>query len=129
MGNGLRDYFKGWDERRIAEHNARVARGKGLSVDAGGVAPAPEPQRSIAPEPVAAPAREAVVQERCLVRVTSYRASLVDDDNLWIKDILDAIKESGAIFDDAPQWCKVERQQVKVAHRCEEWTKVEVMSL
>lgn len=129
MGNGLRDYFKGWDERRIAEHNARVARGKGLPVDAGGMAPAAEPQRSAAPEPVAAAAREAVVQERRLVRVTSFRMVPTDDDNIYHKDLLDALTESGAIFDDAPQWAKIERLQVKVEHKWQERTEVEVLSL
>jgi hypothetical protein len=129
MGNGLRDYFKGWDERRIAEHNARVARGKGLPVDVGSVAPVAEPQRSVAPEPVAAPAREAVVQERRLVRVTSYRCVLLDDDNLFSKDAIDALKESGAIVDDSKAWMELEEKQVKVWHKWEERTEIEVVSL
>jgi hypothetical protein len=129
MSNGLRDYFKGWDERRIAEHNARVARGKGLPVDAGSLAPSAEPKRSPAAEQVAAPTREAVVQERRLVRVTSFRARTTDDDNIYHKDLLDALTESGAIVDDSKAWIELERHQVKVGHVWQERTEVEVMSL
>jgi hypothetical protein len=129
MGNGLRDYFKGWDERRIAEHNARVARGKGLPVSAGSLAPTAEPQRSVAPEPLAAPAREAVVQERRLVRITSFRMVPTDDDNIYHKDLLDALTESGAIVDDSKKWIDLERLQVKVEHKWQERTEVEVLSL
>jgi hypothetical protein len=130
MGNGLRDYFKGWDEQRIAEHNARVAAGrrKGVVV-AGGVAPIAEPERGPAPEPVAAPAREAVVQERRLVRVTSFRMVPTDDDNIYHKDLLDALTQSGAIVDDSKVWIDLERIQVKVEHRWQERTEVEVLSL
>jgi hypothetical protein len=134
------DFFKNWTPEQLEAHNRAVEQGRGRlkrlnenqqtqpqpSHTPDRVAHTPEPQHSIAPEQVAPPEREAAMQRRCLVRITSFRVKPTDDDNIYWKDLLDALTKSGAIFDDSPQWIKIERQQVKVEHRFQERTEVEI---
>ena len=88
-----------------------------------------EPERSLAPEPMAKITREAPCQERRLVRIASFRVKLADYDNVYIKDVLDALKESGAIFDDAQAWCKTEVTQCVVPSSNLERTEITIERL
>ena len=52
---------------------------------------------------------------RVLVRVTSHRKRLIDEDNLCEKFVVDCCRYAGLIPGDAPGQTKIEVAQVKVA--------------
>ena len=66
--------------------------------------------------------------ERTSVIVTSYRTKLLDKDNAYYgaKPLLDSIKYAGFIHDDSEKEIQYEVVQIKVAHRKEERTVVEI---
>lgn len=68
-------------------------------------------------------------ENRTLVRITSLRTRLLDKDNLYggAKHLLDSIKKSGLIRDDSETEIDYEIKQVKVSHRNEERTEVEII--
>lgn len=63
---------------------------------------------------------------RRLVRFTSYRVSLADERNLEDKYFTDALRYAGILYQDTPQWAKIEVIQEKVDHHREERTVIEV---
>lgn len=62
-------------------------------------------------EPMGPPAREGKDAAKCAVRVTSFRTRCADERNLWDKYFIDALVKAGILFDDSPQWCRVEVTQ------------------
>jgi hypothetical protein len=60
-----------------------------------------------------------------IVRVTSYRARLLDEDNLAEKWHVDALRYAGCIPDDAPAQTHIEVSQVKVAKK-DQRTEIEI---
>ena len=66
---------------------------------------------------------------RFLVRVSSFRRRLLDEDNLSEKYFCDLCRYAGIIPGDAPDQAKIEVSQVKVATKDEEKTLVEVSRL
>lgn len=65
---------------------------------------------------------------RALVRITSHRVRLLDKDNLYrgAKALLDALRYSGAIRGDSEMEIDYQARQIKVAHRCEEKTVIDL---
>lgn len=63
---------------------------------------------------------------RFLVRVTSYRRRLLDEDNLCEKYHVDLCRYAGCVPSDAPGQTKIEVSQVKVKTKEEERTEVMV---
>lgn len=61
----------------------------------------------------AAPRVEAKAPERILVRVTSVRVRLLDEDNLAEKYVVDCCRYAGLIPSDAPATTKIEVAQRK----------------
>ena len=63
-----------------------------------------------------------------LLKLTSYRCHLLDDDNLrgGAKALVDCIKELGLISGDDPSAIILSVQQRKVSHRWQEKTLVEI---
>ena len=92
----------------------------------GGVAPDAIKQSNPVDEPVAEDAREVIDQTRRLVRITSFRVRLADERNLWDKHYVDALVEAGILFDDSPQFCKVEVSQQKVDGKQLERTEITI---
>lgn len=66
---------------------------------------------------------------RFLVRVTSVRIRLLDEDNLCVKYCLDLARYAGAIPDDAPGTTRIEARQRKPEEGEEEGTLIEVFKL
>lgn len=65
---------------------------------------------------------------RPIVRITSHRVRLLDKDNLYrgAKALLDALRYAGAISGDTEDQIDYRAQQIKVAHRTEEKTVIEI---
>jgi hypothetical protein len=63
---------------------------------------------------------------RFLVRVTSYRRRLLDEDNLCEKYHVDLCRYAGCVPTDAPGQTKIEVSQIKVKTKEEERTEVVV---
>lgn len=84
------------------------------------------------PEPVKAlgcpDARETKCATRPIVRITSCRIRLLDKDNLYrgCKSLLDALRYTGAIPGDSEMEIDYQARQIKVAHRREEKTVIEL---
>ena len=72
-----------------------------------------------------APVQKAVGQ-RFLVRVTSFRKRLLDEDNLAEKYHVDLLRYAGILPQDTPGICKIEVSQQKSK---KEFTRIEVMQL
>jgi hypothetical protein len=78
-------------------------------------------------EPLAQAQAEEGDTSRCLVRVTSYRSRLLDEDNLVAKYHIDALRYAGVLASDAPQHTHIECRQVKVHKGQTEGTLIEVI--
>jgi len=80
-----------------------------------------------------APLEKKTLQGQCgprfLVRVTSIRARLCDEDNLCEKFHVDLCRYAGVIPDDAPGEVKIEVCQKKAGKKEREETIVEVFEL
>ena len=65
---------------------------------------------------------------RACVRFVGYRTRPLDPDNFagGCKDLLDGLRHSGLISGDEPWKIKLETEQIKVAHRSEEKTVIEI---
>lgn len=65
---------------------------------------------------------------RITLGITSYRCRLLDEDNLTggCKQIIDALKYSGLLHDDSPKEISFKASQVRVAHRKDEKTVVDI---
>ena len=68
-------------------------------------------------------------KERPRVIITSYRTRLLDKDNAYsgAKYLLDSVKHSGFVHDDSEKEINYEVIQIKVAHRKEEHTTVDII--
>ena len=75
--------------------------------------------------PLAEEKGEARDTGRFLIRVTSYRNRLLDEDNLSEKYLCDLCRYSGIVPDDRPELTKIEVCQIKVPKE-QERTLVEV---
>lgn len=67
------------------------------------------------------------VPTRVLVRVTSYRCRLLDEDNLCEKYAVDCCRYSGLIPGDGPKQAKIEVCQEEVGSKTEERTLIEII--
>ena len=84
-------------------------------------------QQPASHEPLATAQAETGDTSRCLVRVTSYRTRLLDEDNLVAKYHVDALRYAGVLASDAPQHTHIECRQVKVHKGQPEGTLIEVI--
>lgn len=75
---------------------------------------------------LAAKAHEGQAGTRFLVRVTSCRQRLIDEDNLCEKYIVDLCRYAAIIPDDKAEQCKIEVCQKKVKTKPEEKTVIEI---
>lgn len=116
------------DERELNQWMAE--RGYELREDGwhkvGRVAPDAQRERNTGHEPVAESAGKNNDPKRYRVCITSYRCRLLDERNLYDKYFVDALQYAGAIYSDAPQWCKVEVRQYQVGNPGFERTEIEI---
>jgi hypothetical protein len=75
---------------------------------------------------LAAAERKGQGTRKCYVRVTSYRARLLDPDNLCVKYLIDALRNTGILEDDTPDHIALTVAQKKVKDRSQEKTLLEI---
>jgi hypothetical protein len=92
-------------------------------------APAPIMERRPRARPLAAGQAKEGNPGRVLVRVTSRRRRLLDEDNLCEKYAVDCCRYAGVIPSDAPDRAKIEVSQEKVTAKEDEGTLIEIFSL
>lgn len=98
---------------------------KGTTIDA--VRPQLEPSAATrAPRPKRTKAQN---PKRFLVRITSVRGRLIDEDNLCEKYVVDCCRYAGLLPGDGPGQTKIETAQRKVGEGEEEHTVVEVFEI
>lgn len=69
-------------------------------------------------------------EKRFVLRITRYATRLLDEDNLAGSKLLtDQLRYAGIIPSDAPDKLKIINDQVKVAHKAQERTEVEIKQL
>jgi len=83
-------------------------------------------ERDSRPRPLAAGQTQEGNPARFLVRVTSYRRRLLDEDNLCEKYFCDCCRYAGLLPEDSADVAKIEVCQIKVAHKHEEKTVIEI---
>jgi hypothetical protein len=93
--------------------------------------PASQPPAVVERDPQDEPLRTHEVQEnlpaRFLVRVTTARKRLCDEDNLCCKWVVDCLRTVGIIPDDRPDIAHIEVRQRKVGKEEKEHTIIEVI--
>lgn len=93
----------------------------------------PGPAPVLEPDSCDAPLGQKKVQrsigQRILVRVTSHRARLIDEDNLCEKYAIDLCRYAGIIIDDSPGEVKIEVRQFKTLKGEDERTQIEVFEI
>ena len=92
-----------------------------------GSLPAAEQEPNPCHEPLGTAPRTHSDPMRCLVRVTSFRCRLLDERNLWDHYIIDSLVMAGILFDDSPEWAKIEVAQEKVGSWRDERIEVEIL--
>ncbi len=95
----------------------------------GGEAPRPVTERTILHDPLATSQAEARHSGKYVVRVTSYRTRLLDEDNLAEKFHVDTCRYAGLIPSDAPDQTTITVSQVKVKTKEECRTEIEIERL
>ena len=88
--------------------------------------PAPKLEPTPRDEPLAAPQTQGRDRQRFLVRVTSVRKRLLDEDNLCEKYHVDLCRYAGIVPNDSPDKTKIEVSQRKAKKGEEERTVIEV---
>lgn len=100
-------------------------RGEKGNAAAGG----PELERRPATPAVGAPKAKGRNTQRFLVRVTSFRRRLIDEDNLCEKYVVDCCRYAGLLPGDGPGQTKITVGQQKVGSEEAECTVVEIFTL
>jgi hypothetical protein len=75
---------------------------------------------------LAAPQFKAGNSGKHVVRITSHRRRLLDEDNLCEKYAVDSLRYAGILPSDAPDCCQIQTAQIKVASKQEEKTVIEI---
>ena len=110
-------------EKNIADAKRRK-RGREVSLDSSRQVALVEPDSFHAP--LGAQKVQRPTGQRVLVRVTSRRRRLLDEDNLCAKYHIDLCRYAGIIPDDSPDQVKIEVGQVKVSKGQSERTEIEI---
>ena len=86
----------------------------------------PEPQPHVVPQPLATATVQSEGPRRRVLCFTAYRTRLVDPDNNVFKWECDALRYAGILVDDTAAHVEIVTKQVKVRHRKDEGTMIEV---
>jgi len=84
-------------------------------------------ERNPSDAPLAASEVQGTASNRILVRVTSVRSRLADEDGLCEKYHVDCLRYAGLIPDDSPAQTKIETTQRKAAKGEEEHTEIVII--
>ena len=88
------------------------------------------PTAELEPDPCHEPLAKEQVQEKAgakfLVRITSFRRRLLDEDNLCEKFAVDVCRYAGALPSDSPDVAKIEVTQVKVGSKERECVRIQI---
>ncbi len=91
-----------------------------------GGCPSPQLERPVQHDALAAPQVKGPDTAKFLVRVTSFRRRLLDEDNLAVKFHVDCCRYAGLIPSDAPSQTHVEARQEKVKDKDSERTEITI---
>ena len=116
--------MSGWTSEMAYEHNQRIAKAQARRK-----ASSPVVERPACHEPLEAVQVKAPDTSRFLVRVTSFRRRLLDEDNLAEKYHVDCCRYAGLLASDAPDKTSIQVYQVKVRTKDEEMTVIEIEKL
>lgn len=94
-----------------------------------GAAPAALVECGPRPGPLGTAPAEEGDSGRVLVRVTSYRRRLLDEDNLCEKYVVDCCRYAGLLHADTPAEAHIEVRQIKVKGKENEGTLIELNPL
>lgn len=94
-----------------------------------GVSPGPDSKQGADHVGVAKASGKNPDPVRRLVRITTCRRRLLDDDNPFPKYFVDALRYAGILFDDSPAWAQIEVVQKLVRGWDAERTEIEVFDL
>lgn len=111
--------------KRLFPHASRSL----LEVNAQDYGPDAPTESVIRPKPLAESKAKEANPERFLVRLTSVRKRLADEDGLCGKVHTDALRYAGIIPDDRPEICSIRTTQRKCDKGEEEHTLIEVYQL
>lgn len=89
---------------------------------------APQPQRAIPDEPLGKTHGEAACSPRFTLRITSFRARLIDPDNLCAKYVIDSLRYAKLLPDDTAQHVKEVIVRQEKCDKKEERTEIEITS-
>lgn len=89
----------------------------------------PELERRVADAAVGEKKAKGGDRQRFLVRVTSVRRRLIDEDNLCAKYVVDCCRNAGLIPDDCPATTRIETTQRKAGKEEQEHTLIEIFDL
>lgn len=92
--------------------------------DRASLAPPTILERGYAAEPLEADQTQTRNTGKFIVRVTSFRVRLLDEDNLCEKYLVDGLRYAGALPSDAPDRCRIITTQAKVAKKADERTEI-----
>lgn len=87
-------------------------------------APATVVERNLRTRPLAKGKTQGGDSGRFLIRVTSHRVRLLDEDNLCAKYVVDCCRYAGLVPGDAPATTQIATGQKKVRSKAEERTEV-----
>ncbi len=119
----------GWTLSDYLAHEERIARGRKGNRNANHTEikiPDTQPERKPGTSLEQTSSGEKGGAVRTVVRFVGYRVRPLDPDNFAgsVKDLLDGLRHSGLIHGDEPWRIKLETEQVKVGHFCEEKTEI-----
>lgn len=84
-------------------------------------------ERRLANESVASDEAQTRDSGKYVVRVTSHRVRLLDEDNLCEKFHIDALRYAGCLPVDSPDRCRIITTQAKVRRKTEERTEIVIV--
>ena len=104
-----------WTPEQLREHELKTRR----------PIPRPEPEQVVRNEPLAEGKGKAQGAPRIEVRITSFRPTLLDPDNLCVKGIVDGLRYNGIIPNDRAQDIELTVRQEKCDKK-DERTEIEI---
>lgn len=117
-----------WTEQQFADWQARHGKPVVIishaNIHPDGQTPCAELERAARHGPLATGETQGGDSSRFLVRVTSFRRRLLDEDNIAEKYAVDCCRYAGLLPADDPRTTKIEVAQIKVKFKAEERTEI-----
>lgn len=113
------------NEQQIKQILPRASR-ETIRLNVDGVSPSTELERDPRNESLESVKIEKSDTRRCVIRVTSYRVRLLDEDNLVPKWHIDSLRYAGCLHSDAPDQTEIITTQKKVQKKNQEKTLIQI---